>query len=334
MAALNNPRCIFNTRAALQRVFLSTPTGLEAAANRTRQLAVTPDSPLMRSHGPSTPGNPLSGVSQVRSFTRPPRGKPRSPQNTAGAGGDETDGYSRLFTTAKDLERAARDRMPQDFEIKDPKIMVLENGSVEGPLSTKYVLSKLDEKTESLRMIRPYIPRGTPLKKLSKGELSPEILEAVSRAAQARQGRAGVEEPKTEQEQFALCQIVNKYEEFLKDKERKERKKANVKPKSKDIELTWSIGEHDLQTKLKRMMEFLGKGMKVSVVLGKKKGSKPVEDAVMRDVLKRVKVAVQEMDAREAKPPEGELGATMRLYFEGVVKKEKQQQPAKEQTQE
>src|SRR4051794_34279827 len=70
---------------------------------------------------------------------------------------DQDRTFDRRYTTKEEFEKSGRDRLPQDFEIKDPKIMVLDNGVFDGPLLTKHVLNRLPE-TESLRMVTPYIP--------------------------------------------------------------------------------------------------------------------------------------------------------------------------------
>ncbi|KAJ6782020.1 hypothetical protein PWT90_05875 [Aphanocladium album] len=320
MAALSNPRCLFNSRAALQRVFLATPTA--ATIQRTRQLAaaVTPSSQVLLAAAAAT--------GQVRTYAGPPpRRGPRGQRSVDSADGgeggrDERRGFSPLYTTAQDIERSQKDRMPQDFEIKDPKIMVLENGSVAGPLSTQYVLSKLDAKTESLRMIRPYIPAGTPLKKGKATAAAAAAAAGSSDGGGAGGADGAAKPPVTKEEQFALCEIVNKFEAFMREKELKQRKKANAKPKTKEMELTWSISEHDLQTKLRQLGGFLSKGMKVNLVLGSKKGGKRAEAEEMQALVKRIKKEVQALDARETGPTEGEIGRTMRMHLEGVVKKQ------------
>lgn len=325
MAALGNLRCLFNSRAALQRVFSPAAPTTTTTTTTARHLAAAATChvlhPQLRTYAAGPPPR------------RGPRGH-RSVDSVAdGPGANDDRGFSPLFTTAADIERSQKDRMPQDFEIKDPKIMVLENGSIAGPLSTRYVMSKLDEKTESLRMIRPYVPKGSPLRKGSKAGEDVATTTAMRQqagggaepgAAAAGTAAAGTAAagPVTQQEQFALCEIVNKFEAFLKEQERKQRKKANAKPKTKEMELTWSISEHDLQTKLRQLGGFLAKGMKVHLVLGRKRGGQKVDDETMRALLKRIQREIQTLDAREAKAPEGEVGRTMRLHLEGVVKKQ------------
>ncbi|KAL6897520.1 hypothetical protein GGI43DRAFT_95913 [Trichoderma evansii] len=221
--------------------------------------------------------------------SKPYRGGYKGPTSASSENADDKDrGYDRRFTTQKDIERSGRDRPPWDHEITDPQIMVIDNGSAEGPLATRYVLTKLEE-GESLRMITPYIPanaeNNTPAK-------------------------------------FAVCKIVNKRDEYERLKQLKEKKKTAVaaKAKTKEMELTWAIGGHDLATKLRQMGGFLNKGMKVELMIGKKKGGRAVEMDEAKDVLKKVKEEIEAAGARETKKPEGQVGGTMRLYLEGVKK--------------
>ncbi|KAM3426342.1 hypothetical protein MY4824_009752 [Beauveria thailandica] len=294
MTTLGNSRCLFNSRAALQRVFSLSPPPAAVAGH------------VLRSP---------TAHHQARAYAAPPSRRSPRGQHLADSA-DRVDGglpYSPLYTTAAALQRSQKDRMPQDFEITDPKIMVLENGSVAGPLATKYVLSKLDVKTESLRMIRPYVPKGSPLPR--KGG------KAVTAADGGREdGEAA--SPTTQEEQFALCEIVNKKEAFQKEQERKQLKKENAKPKTKEMELTWAISEHDLQTKLRQLAGFLNKGMKVQLVLGTKRGGRKVDEGTAKALMNKIRDEVQALGAREVTPANGDLGRTMRINFEGVVKKQ------------
>lgn len=221
--------------------------------------------------------------------SKPYRGGNRGPTSASSGIADDKDrGYDRRFTTQKDIERSGRDRPPWDHEITDPQIMVIDNGSAEGPLATRYVLTKLEE-GESLRMVTPYVPanaeNNTPAK-------------------------------------FAVCKIVNKRDEYERLKQLKEKKKVAVagKPKTKEMELTWAIGGHDLSTKLRQMGGFLEKGMKVELMIGKKKGGRAVEGEEAREVLKKVREEAEGQGARETKKMEGQVGGTVRLYLEGVKK--------------
>lgn len=158
--------------------------------------------------------------------------------------------------------------------------MVLENDGLKGPLNTKFVLSKLQPE-ESLRMIQPYRP-GT----------------------------------KEKAAEYALCSIVDKKAEYEREREAKEKKKGVVKVKSKEIEMSWSISGNDLQTKTRQLVAFVQKGLKVEVVLGKKKKGKAVgkDDAVK--VLATVREEIEKGGGRESKPSSGEVGEIVRLFVE------------------
>ncbi|RFU80347.1 translation initiation factor if-3 [Trichoderma arundinaceum] len=222
--------------------------------------------------------------------SRPYKGGNKASAKTSSSDENSDDkdqrGYDRRFTTQRDIDRSGRDRPPWDHEITDPQIMVIDNGSAEGPLATRYVLTKLEE-GESLRMITPYVPANSENNTPAK---------------------------------FAVCKIVNKRDEYERQKQLKEKKKTAVagKAKTKEMELTWAIGGHDLATKLRQMGGFLNKGMKVELMIGKKKGGRAVEMDEAKDVLNKVKEEIEAQGAREAKKPEGQVGGTMRFYLEGV----------------
>ncbi|KAF4120636.1 translation initiation factor IF-3 [Geosmithia morbida] len=194
---------------------------------------------------------------------------------------EEEEKIDRRYTLSDYMDKTGRDRLPRDHEITDPKIMVLDGGSVEGPLATRFVLTKLND-GESLRMVQPYVP--------AKGD------------APVR---------------YALCKIVDSEEAYRADKERKERKKKTAKPKNKEVELSWSISEHDLLTKMRQVSGFLAKGYKVELVVGKKKGSRTVSEKDGQALVTKVKKEVEAAEGFEAKPAQGAVGATLRLYFEG-----------------
>ncbi|KYK60857.1 translation initiation factor IF-3 [Drechmeria coniospora] len=270
MTAIRPSNCAFSVRRALYRVFVSP----RAPRFPVRSLAANWS---------------WTVVDQARRYAKP-RAPPR-PASLGAADADDADerAFDRRYTTAKDVERSGRDRPPQDHEITDPQIMVIDGGATEGPLAPAYVLTKLTS-AESLRMVRPYVP------------------------ADAKAGRPHA--------QLAVCKIVNKRDEYARQKELKEKRKtsAAAKPKSKELELTWSIGDHDLATKMRQMAGFLAKGMKVELMLARKKGGKQVTGDEAADVVRRVRDEATANGAREGKPASGQVGGTMRLYFEGNAK--------------
>ncbi|KAK7209248.1 hypothetical protein V2G26_016426 [Clonostachys chloroleuca] len=228
-------------------------------------------------------GAPGRGPPPRRREQGPRRGRPRDNQDDENP--DEELGYDRRYTTAQSFEKSGRDRLPRDHEIKDPRIMVLENGQIEGPLAPQFVMSKLNTAEESLRMIQPYFPADKAAGKLA---------------------------------QYPVCQIVNRKEEHLREKELKvqEKKKAEEKIKRKDVELSWGISDHDLKTKMKQIGGFLQKGMRVEIILGKKKRGKKIAREDSLSVLTQVRENLEVLGARHVKAESGEVGELVRMTVE------------------
>lgn len=201
----------------------------------------------------------------------------------------------RRWTTKATLERTGRERWPWDYEITDPQIMVYDNGTVEGPLDTKFVLTKI-QSHESLRMVTPYEPA----------------------------------DPKTgKPEKFPLCKIVEKDAEFKKKREVEARQKAekarDKSGKVKQFDLSWTSTDHDIANKVKRIVESLSKGYSVEVNLSsKKKGKKKDLSGIdFGHVLKQAKDGIEAGGAKEKKKQTGELGETIKLSYEPDPKKQK-----------
>ncbi|KAL4728858.1 hypothetical protein ACLX1H_003259 [Fusarium chlamydosporum] len=219
------------------------------------------------------------------------RGKAGQDEFEAEPSEEEDRGYDRRYTTKEDFAKSGRDRLPIDFEITDPKIMVIDNGVFDGPLLTRNVMSRIDTSTKSLRMATPYIPA----------------------------------DPKNNKPvQYALCKIVNKKEEYERQRELHERRRVSkqTSTKTKEIEMSWAISENDLRIKTKQLIGFLSKGMKVEVILGfKKKGQKKrTSEDTAEEVFAKVQKLVKDLGSREYKPREGDIGRTMRFYLEGISK--------------
>ncbi|SPJ82521.1 related to translation initiation factor IF-3 [Fusarium torulosum] len=276
--------CLQSSRRALYRVFV------EHEALLTRQLL-----PITQRALP---------LYQNRFFSTSPfqlkarRENPRQQDQESEPFDDEDRSYDRRYTTKEEFEKSGRDRLPKDHEIKDPKIMVLDNGVFDGPLLTRNVLSRLAD-TESLRMVTPYI-------------------------------RA---DPKNNKEvQYAICKIVNKREEYERQRELHERRRVSkqTSSKTKELEMSWAISDHDLKIKTKQLVGFLEKGMKVEIVLGfKKKGQKKrTSEDTAEEVFAKVKKLVEDLGSREYKPKDGQVGRTMRIHLEGISKKKEPQKDA------
>ncbi|KAM4065804.1 translation initiation factor IF3 [Hirsutella rhossiliensis] len=238
---------------------------------------------------------------QLRLFTRPSRPPPNRAGGGGGGGGGygrstagnsldddgEARGFDKRYTTRADIAKMGRDRPPQDHEITDPYVMVIDGGAPEGPLAPRFVMKKL-QPDESLRMVQPYVPAD----------------------AEAGRWRA----------QLAVCKIVNKRDEYARQRQLKERRRAEVatgKGKSKELELSWSIGEHDLAIKLRQMGKFLAKGIRVEVAVVRKRGGKRATPEEAAALVKRVREEAAEQGGREKGEAAGETLRTMKLVFEG-----------------
>ncbi|KAL6922786.1 hypothetical protein FSST1_000060 [Fusarium sambucinum] len=218
---------------------------------------------------------------------------------------DEARTFDRRYTTQEDFIKSGRDRLPINFEITDPKIMVLDNGVLDGPKLTRNVMSRIDTSTDSLRMATPYIPADL---------------------------------KKNEPAQYALCKIVNKREEYERQRELQQRRRVSKQTsiKQKEIEMSWAIDDNDFKIKTRQLISFLSKGWKVELILGfKKKGQKKrTSEDTAEETYGKVQQLIKELGSKEHKESEGEVGRTMRFYLEGIYKEfntELQAEAAKQQ---
>lgn len=225
-------------------------------------------------------GGGPSGGARGGGFGRPP--PRRNPVDE-----DDVRGFDRRYTTREDIEKMGRDRPPQDDEITDPYIMVVGRGpGAEGPLSPQHVLDDIQPEA-SLRMIQPYVP------------------------ADPETGRWRA--------QLAICKVVNKRDEYIRQRQLKEQRRADAaagKGKSKALDLSWSIGDHDLGIKLQQMGKFLAKGIKVEMTVERKKGGKKATLEEAAALVKRVREAAEAQGGREKGEGVGELLRTLKLEFE------------------
>lgn len=285
-------QCVYNSRRALYRVFVSPLERQDALLPR--QLL-----PLLHARAVVPVQTPLHVDRQTRSFVVSSHVLARSPRDATPTPtvDDDERGFDRRYTTKEDVEKSGRDRLPQDHEITDPMIMLLEDGKFDGPVQTRQVMRRL-EPTDSLRMVHPYVP------------------------ARPKDSVAAT---------LAICKVVNKQEEYERQRQMRDRRKASkaTSAKTKEMELNWGIGDNDLATKLRQLGGFLKKGMKVEVILGCKKRAKKVDDDAAEDVLRRVKKGIEDLGAREHKAQDGQVNKTLRLYFEGSKQAQQQQEEQK-----
>ncbi|KAI6784963.1 Translation initiation factor IF-like protein [Emericellopsis cladophorae] len=266
---MRGQQCVHGSRRVLQRLFLAQPECLQA----TRQA-----SPWQCVHQ-------LRTAPQKRRFvtSTPFAASKKDDMDRLEASMKAEEKIDPRYTTRAYQEKTGRARYPQDYEITDPLIRVLDGGTIEGPLNTRFVMSKLME-GESLRMVEPYDP-GNPKERI----------------------------PPT----YALCKIIDKNEAYRQARELKEKKKGQKKVKTKEIELSWGISENDLLTKTTQIGNFLEKGNKVELTLGKKRGGKEVAAKAAAAVLARVRQEIEAKNGMEIqKKTTGEVGGTMKLFLE------------------
>jgi translation initiation factor IF-3 len=96
-----------------------------------------------------------------------------------------------------------------------------------------------------------------------------------------------------------VCKIVD-YGKYHYQQEKSERKSKH-RSKLKEVKFTIKIGEHDFQTKMNRVREFLGKGdvVRVSIFF---RGREIVHASRGRELLKRVQEQVSDIARAEGDP--------------------------------
>ncbi|KAI1814767.1 hypothetical protein GGS20DRAFT_585139 [Poronia punctata] len=95
---------------------------------------------------------------------------------------------------------------------------------------------------------------------------------------------------------------------------------------TKELELNWAIAPHDQEHKLKRLTEFLGKGLRVQLLLAPKKRGRRATPEEVDGLLAHIKEAVAAVPgSTEYKKTDGRPGptSTMTMFFEGPLDKRK-----------
>ncbi|KAL1862389.1 hypothetical protein Plec18167_009368 [Paecilomyces lecythidis] len=117
-------------------------------------------------------------------------------------------------------------------------------------------------------------------------------------------------------DRLPVCKLVSK--KALREQEKAKAKAAHsAKTAVKQIELNWAIDAHDLSHRMKQLVSFLEKGRKVEVVLTRKRGKRAPTAEEVKKVMDAVLDTVQNADAAQVKPMEGEPGKHVLI----VVKK-------------
>lgn len=121
--------------------------------------------------------------------------------------------------------------------------------------------------------------------------------------------------------------IVKMFDKKLEREREIERRKAGKEKKqqTKQLEVSWTIGDGDLGHRLGRLKEFLGKGWKVELLFGvKRKGwnqkREPTPEEIVK-VLEKIREAIKEVEgAKEWRGMQGKEGGEAILYFDGKMK--------------
>ncbi|CAK7202083.1 hypothetical protein SEUCBS139899_004803 [Sporothrix eucalyptigena] len=146
------------------------------------------------------------------------------------------------------------------------------------------------------------------------------ILESLEVLAMPNPDQFGPSHPRG---RFPICHIVNVIEERKREGDRlaAERKKTVAK---KELELNWAIDLHDLEHRLKKLREFLAKGLLVDIALTNKKRGRKATDQEAREVIRRIREAIAEVPgSKERKAMEGEILRSAKICVQGASVKKK-----------
>ncbi|RKF59559.1 Translation initiation factor IF-3 [Golovinomyces cichoracearum] len=184
--------------------------------------------------------------------------------------------HSRAWST-KTFTSPKIKRLPRNDEIKEEIISVVdESGKISGPHRTAEFLEDFDFENKSLVT----------------------ILEG-----NAEDGR------------YPLCRIMDR--SALRQIEMTALKSKGKKKgtPTKIIEMSWAVENHDLETKLRRLREFLEKGCNVNLLLQAKKRGRSVTKLEGENIIQKILETVEEAGGKQQKPPEGEILNTMDMSF-------------------
>ncbi|KAI1104271.1 hypothetical protein F4804DRAFT_200051 [Jackrogersella minutella] len=165
------------------------------------------------------------------------------------------------------------------------------------PQRAAQVLSSMDLKTHSLVMVAP-----------PSHDAGAEGYASEEAALEAR---------------CAICRIYENAEVKAAEAEAAREARRRLVDR-KELEISWSIAANDLRTKLRSLAKFLKKGLKVELILAKKKNGRLATDAEADAVLDAVRQHVAAIPgAKEYRKMEGEPNRLARMYFDGKFARKK-----------
>jgi len=176
----------------------------------------------------------------------------------------------------------------------------------------RYASDKPREQLRDEGIRAPLIRLVDPTTNQLAGPYKPaDILSKIDRREyvlqQVAAGAANTDQGSWTLDQLPVCKLISKREEYQRQREGKRRAQANADSKPappKDLQLTWSVSEHDLTHKLAKARKELERGHKVRVVVISKKGTRralPGSDEEARRI-----DLIKQLEHELCKPAEGE----------------------------
>ncbi|KAI1500530.1 hypothetical protein F5X99DRAFT_385679 [Biscogniauxia marginata] len=111
----------------------------------------------------------------------------------------------------------------------------------------------------------------------------------------------------------------------VEEERRKSQRRKNVN--RKELEFGWAIAPNDLLHKLQRLRAFLERGKRVEVLLAQKRGARKAKLEECEALVRAIRAGAASVPkAREVRKTDGELGAVMKLFFQGPAGKKKKKE--------
>ncbi|MCJ1281518.1 hypothetical protein MMC26_000838 [Xylographa opegraphella] len=188
--------------------------------------------------------------------------------------------------------RSLRDGPPQDEAIRSLTVRIVSDNKIQEPGYLPDILAAIDRKTHFVQQVSP---------------------------------------PNDPKFPVPICKIIDKKESREQERARaKAMKSSQHAASAKKLELSWGIGKHDLEHRMKKVKEFLEEGRRVEIVIGasRRKGqakkAAKIEAQEAAETFKTIREAIAGTeDATEWKPMVGSVGTMATLYLEAKTKKGK-----------
>ncbi|KAI1130908.1 hypothetical protein F5Y10DRAFT_234632 [Nemania abortiva] len=122
----------------------------------------------------------------------------------------------------------------------------------------------------------------------------------------------------------AICKVVDDAAERAAEKavEREARRAAQG---TKTLELGWAIAAHDLGHKMTRLRAFLEKGLRVEVLLARKRGARKATAEESQELVRSIRAhALDVAGTTEFKKVDGFVGGVLKMFFEGPPERRKE----------